>query len=69
MATYTGFFDLANALVGPTLGVIITFADYRTAFLTTGVLSLLALVVLRVNVAPRERGDVPVISLEMFRLR
>lgn len=69
MATYTGFFDVANALVGPILGVIITFADYRAAFLTTGLLSLVALVLLRINVAPRERGEVPVVSLEMFRLR
>lgn len=69
MATFTGFFDIANALVGPTVGIIVSMSDYRAAFALTGLLSLLALVLLRINVAPRERGEVPAVSFEMIRLR
>jgi MFS family permease len=69
MATYTGFFDVANALVGPTVGIIVSVADYRTAFAFTGALSLVALLLLLTNVAPRERGDVPWVSFEMIRIR
>jgi MFS family permease len=69
MATFTGFFDIANALVGPTVGIIVSVSDYRTAFAFTGALALLALVLLRVNIAPRERGEAPAVSFEMIRLR
>jgi MFS family permease len=69
MATYTGFFDVANALVGPTVGVIVSVSSYQSAFAFTGLLSLLALALLLLNVAPRERGEAPRVSFEMLSVR
>jgi MFS family permease len=56
MATYTGFFDVANALIGPTFGLIASGLDYRSAFLTAGAMSLVALGILHGVVAPRWRA-------------
>ena len=53
LATYTGFFDIATAIVGPTLGLIVVGVGYRAAFLTGAVTAGFALVVLHVVVAPR----------------
>lgn len=53
MATYTGFFDVANAIIGPTMGLLVVGFDYRVAFLTAGTMSLIALAILRLAVAPR----------------
>ena len=53
MATYTAFFDIANAVVGPAIGVTVTVSGYRPAFLLTGVMALVGLAVLRFFVAPR----------------
>ena len=55
MATYTGFFDLAGALVGPTIGLMVSGVSYQAAFLVTGVMSLAAIAVLQLMVAPRHR--------------
>ena len=55
MATYTAFFDVANAVVGPAIGVTVTLSGYRPAFLATGVMALIGLAVLRLSIAPRRR--------------
>ena len=52
MATFTGFFDIAGALVGPMFGLIVTGATYRAAFLVSAAMSVFALVILRLIVAP-----------------
>lgn len=56
MATFTGFFDIAGAVVGPMVGLIVAGAGYRTAFLVTGAMSLVSLVLLRGVLAPRWRA-------------
>ncbi len=53
MATFTAFYDIAGAIVGPVLGLIVTNAGYRPAFLTTAGLAAAGLVMLHVVVAPR----------------
>lgn len=53
MATFTAFSDVAIALVGPTLGFIVAGFGYRAAFLTTSAMSLVALAILHLVVAPR----------------
>ena len=53
MATFTGFFDIANAIVGPTIGLIVAGTGYRAAFVTAAIVALAGLVFLRVVVAPR----------------
>ncbi|MEM7412062.1 MAG: MFS transporter [Myxococcota bacterium] len=58
MATYTAFFDVANALIGPVYGGIVSASGYRSAFLTSGVLSALAIVLLHAIVAQRWRRGV-----------
>jgi MFS family permease len=55
MATFTGFYDIANALIGPVLGLIVAGAGYRAAFSFTAVTALIALVILNLVVAPRWR--------------
>ncbi|MEM7285668.1 MAG: MFS transporter [Actinomycetota bacterium] len=55
MATYTAFFDIANALIGPVIGVIVATSGYRAAFLTAAAASGVALVILRTVVAPNWR--------------
>ncbi len=52
MATYTAFFDAANAIVGPLIGVTVTLSGYRPAFLITGAMALCGLAVLRFVIAP-----------------
>lgn len=60
MATYTAFFDVANAIVGPAIGVTVTLSGYRPAFLMTGVMALCGLAVLRLAIAPEwNRGHHP----------
>lgn len=56
MATFTAFYDLANAVIGPTIGLIVAGAGYRVAFSTTSLMSLVALVILRRVVAPGWRA-------------
>jgi len=58
MATFTGFYDIANALVGPILGLIVAGVGYRAAFSFTAVTAAIALVILNVAVAPRWRRTV-----------
>ena len=53
MATFTAFYDVAGAVVGPMLGLIVTNAGYRPAFLTTAVLAAVGLLILHLVVAPR----------------
>ncbi len=55
MATYTAFFDIANALIGPVIGVIVATSGYRAAFLTAAGASAVALVILQTIVAPAWR--------------
>jgi MFS family permease len=56
MATFTGFFDIAGAVVGPMVGLIVAGAGYQTAFLVTGAMSLVSLALLRGVLAPRWRA-------------
>jgi len=53
MATFTAFYDVAGAVVGPMLGLIVTNVGYRPAFLTTAVLAAVGLIILHLVVAPR----------------
>ena len=53
MATFTAFYDVAGAIVAPMLGLIVTNAGYRPAFLTTAVLAAVGLILLHLVVAPR----------------
>ncbi len=53
MATYTAFFDIANALIGPVIGIIVASSGYRAAFLTAAGAGVVALSVLQGIVAPR----------------
>lgn len=53
MATFTAFYDIAGAIVGPVLGIIVTHAGYRPAFLSTAVLAVAGLLVLHLVLAPR----------------
>ncbi|MEM9131224.1 MAG: MFS transporter [Actinomycetota bacterium] len=55
MATFTGFYDVANALIGPSLGLIVVGFGYRTAFTLAAVVAVAALILLNVAVAPRWR--------------
>lgn len=59
MATYTGFFDIAGAVVGPVIGLIVAGVSYRAAFLFTGGMAVVALVLLRVLIAPRWQASAP----------
>lgn len=53
MATYTAFFDIANALIGPILGTIIATSGYRPAFLVSAGAGVISMLLLRGVVAPR----------------
>lgn len=55
MATYTAFFDIASALIGPILGTIIATSGYRPAFLVAAGAGVISLVLLQGVVAPRWR--------------
>lgn len=59
LATFTGFYDIAGAVVGPSIGLIVAGAGYQTAFLFTGGMSLVALALLRLVIAPGLRADPP----------
>lgn len=56
MATFTGFYDIANAIVGPLVGLIVAVSGYRAAFLTSSAMSLVALALLHVLIAPSWRA-------------
>lgn len=56
MATFTGFYDIANALVGPLLGLIVVGYGYTAAFGFTAATALVALVVLNTVIARRWRA-------------
>ncbi|MEM8924851.1 MAG: MFS transporter [Actinomycetota bacterium] len=56
MATFTGFYDIANALVGPVLGLIVAGVGYRAAFGLSAAMALAALVMLLSVIAPRWRA-------------
>ena len=58
MATYTGFFDIAGAVVGPTIGLIVAGVSYQAAFLFTGGMALVSLTLLRVLIGPQWDGPV-----------
>lgn len=60
MATFTAFYDIAGAVIGPMLGLIVAGVSYQVAFLFTGAMALVSLVLLRVLVAPRWRASVEV---------
>lgn len=55
MATFTMLMDVSVALTGPLVGLIVSGVGYRTAFLTSGATSVVALVLLYVVLAPRWR--------------
>jgi len=57
MATYTAFFDIANAMIGPILGTIIAASGYRPAFLVSAGAGVVSMILLRGVVAPRWRRD------------
>jgi len=62
MATYTAFFDLANALVGPIMGLLVTWSGYRLAYLVASGVTFVAFILTRIVLAPRwyavhPRGD------------
>ena len=59
MATFTAFYDIAGAIVGPLLGLIVANAGYRPAFLTTAALAAVGLLILQLVVAPRWRTPTP----------
>jgi MFS family permease len=55
MATFTMFMDVSVALTAPLIGLIVSHVGYRTAFSTTAVTSVIALVLLYTTMAPRWR--------------
>jgi len=57
MATFTAFYDIANALIGPALGLIVAGMGYRAAFSFTAVMAVIALVILNTAVAARWRSS------------
>jgi MFS family permease len=56
IATFTMFMDLSVALTGPITGLVVSGAGYRTAFLGGALASLVALLLLHGNLAPRWRA-------------
>jgi predicted MFS family arabinose efflux permease len=56
MATFTMLMDVSVALTAPLIGLIVSGVGYRTAFLTSGVTSLIGLLVLWTRLAPRWRA-------------
>ncbi len=52
MATYTSFFDIANAAYGPLLGLVVVSGGYRPAFLAAAFGGVVALAVLHLVVVP-----------------
>jgi MFS family permease len=56
MATFTAFFDIAGAVVGPVIGLVVAGVSYQAAFLFTGAMAVVALALLRIKVAPAWDG-------------
>ncbi len=56
LATFTMFMDVSVALTGPLIGLIVSGTSYRVAFSTTIVTSVIALVLVHTNMAPRWRS-------------
>lgn len=57
ISTFTGFYDIAGAVIGPVLGLIVAGVSYQVAFLFTGGMALVSLALLRLVVAPRINAD------------
>ncbi len=62
MATYTSFFDVANSLYGPVLGLVVVSFGYRPAFLVAAACGVVALAVLHLVVVPARPDDDPGLS-------
>ena len=56
MATFTGFYDIAGAVIGPVIGLIVAGVSYQAAFLFTGGMALVSLALLRPLIAPNWHG-------------
>lgn len=56
MATFTMFMDLSVALTGPIIGLVVAGAGYQVAFLVSAGMSVIALVMLYGNLAPKWRS-------------
>lgn len=65
MATFTGFFDVANAVIGPSIGLIVAGVGYQPAFLFSGAMAVVALVILRVFLSEHPGGSIGTISLPL----
>ncbi len=65
MATFTGFFDVANAVIGPSIGLIVAGVGYQPAFLFSGAMAAVALVILRVFLSDHPGGSIGTISLPL----
>jgi MFS family permease len=57
IATFTMFMDLSVAVTGPLIGLIVSGTSYRIAFLTAVCTTVVALLVLYRNLAPRWRAS------------
>jgi len=53
MATFTAFYDIAGAIIGPTMGLIVAGAGYRAAFLTTAAMAGIGFLLLQFVVGPQ----------------
>lgn len=63
MATFTGFFDVASAIIGPSVGLIVAGVGYQPAFLFGGAMAVVALVILRVFLSDHPGGSVGTFNL------
>ena len=59
MATFTAFYDIAGAVIGPLLGLIVAGVSYQAAFLFSGMMAVVSLALLRLLVAPTWRASQP----------
>ncbi len=57
MATFTGFYDIAGAVIGPVIGLIVAGFSYQAAFLFTGAMALVSLALLQLLIAPGWRSS------------
>lgn len=55
MATFTMFMDLSVALTGPIIGLVVSGASYQVAFIVSAGMSVIALILLYGNLAPKWR--------------
>jgi MFS family permease len=62
MATFTAFYDIAGAVIGPVIGLIVAGVSYRAAFLFTGAMALVSLALLRLLIAPNWNGSTRVVA-------